>query len=170
MYQLRGQTTSTFGLDQTNLIKYCFNQQGFRGNTSYNQIPRYAFFGCSLVFGIGVDYHNTFVGKFTDAYNYGIAGDYTNADTFEIIKSFLNSKLFSLDVKLAVVWTDRDSQDLYQYVDHLQKYNIVHFFCGDPLPGPHCYKVMSNLDVDVSGTHMGIKTHEFFYKVLCNLL
>ena len=60
MIQHKGQTINQFGLDQTGTINYQFNQQGFRAPIDFDFIPNYAFFGCSLVFGIGVSREYTF--------------------------------------------------------------------------------------------------------------
>ena len=68
---------------------------------------------------------------------------------------------------MAIFWTDRGCDMLETYYHELKHLDIRFFFCGSPLPYPRCHRVISNLDFDVSGTHMGPKTHEFLYRVLC---
>lgn len=167
MYQHRGQTVNQFGLDKTGLIEYRFNQQGFRSDRDFDFVPTWAFFGCSFVAGIGVPVEQTFASKFSNSQNYGVCGTYYNHHIQDIIQNFLNSKLFSPQTKIAVFWTDRDSELLETYYQILCHLDIRFFFCGDALPHPRCYRLIGNLDLDVSGTHMGPKTHEFLYRFLC---
>ena len=164
-----GKTLSKFGKDQTDKITYTFNQQGFRSLIDFNYIPTYAFFGCSLVFGIGVQMEQTFPYMFENSQNYGIAGVYNNHDTFKLINNFINSELYSEKTKIAVVWHVRDPHNLDSYYQHLQKYKILHFFCGKRLKHERCYSVFPNLDYDISNTHYGPKSHLAFYKLLCAL-
>lgn len=167
MYKHRGQTLNQFGLDKTGLVEYRFNQQGFRSDRNFDFVPDWAFFGCSLVAGIGVPVEQIFASKFTNSQNYGVCGNYSNYHIQDIIQSFLNSRLFSTNTKIAVFWTDRDCELLENYYHELHHLDIRFFFCGSPLPYPKCHRVIFNLDVDVSGTHMGPKTHNFLYRALC---
>jgi len=169
MYNCRGQTVDQFGLDTTGLIQYQFNQQGFRSNQDFDFVPAWAFFGCSFVAGIGVSIEQTFASKFANSQNYGVCGTYYNEHIHKIIQSFLNSKLFSPKTKMAVFWTDRDCELLDDYYQELSHLDMRFFFCGTPLLYPKCYKLIHNMDLDVSGTHMGPKTHEFLYRILCHL-
>ena len=167
MYEHRGQTVNQFGLDKTGTIQYQFNQQGFRSDLDFDFVPDWAFFGCSFVAGIGVPIKKTFASKFSNSQNYGVFGIYHNHDIREIIQRFQNSKIFSPQTKMAVFWSDRDCNLLETYYQELCHLDIRFFFCGSPLPHFRCYRVISNLDLDVSGTHMGPMTHEFLYRVLC---
>jgi hypothetical protein len=167
MYDCRGNTVDKFGLDTTGLIQYKFNQQGFRSNREFDFVPDWAFFGCSFVAGIGVSIDQTFAAKFARSQNYGVCGTYNNQHIHKIIQSFLNSKLFSPKTKMAVFWTDRDCELLDDYYRALSHLDMRFFFCGASLPHPQCYRVISNLVSDVSGTLMGPKTHEFLYRALC---
>ena len=167
MYQHRGQIINQFGWDKTRLVEYRFNQQGFRSNRNFDFVPDWAFFGSSFVAGIGVSIEQTFASKFDNSQNYGVCGTYYNQDIYKIIQIFLNSKLFSIKTKIAVFWTDRDCDELGNYYQELQHLDIRFFFCGTPLPYQKCHKMISNLDFDVSGTHMGPKTHKFLYRALC---
>lgn len=166
MLQCRGSMSNRFGKDSTGKINYKFNQQGFRSNVDFDFIPDYAFFGCSIVFGIGVPLENIFSSYFDNSQNYGIAGGYDNNDVYIIIDKFLKSDLYSPHIKIAVVWTDRNNENLDTYYRKLKDYDIKHFFCGEKLPYDNCYAMLGNLDNDVSMTHMGSKTHRFFYKLL----
>jgi len=167
MYKRRGQIVNQFGRDTSGLIQYQFNQQGFRSNQDFDFVPEWAFFGCSLVAGIGIPIEKTFASKFTNSQNYGACGTYYNYDIREIIQRFLNSKIFSSCTKMAVFWTNRDCELLDTYYQELHHLDMRFFFCGDPLPYPSCYRLISNLDLGVSGTQMGEKTHEFLYQALC---
>lgn len=169
MHWLRGQTVTTFGKDHTGLIEYNFNSQGFRGTKDFDFVPDYAFFGCSVVFGIGVAENKIFPYQFDQAHNYGLAGTYNNQDTMTIVEKFLLSEYYDPKTKLVMVWHSRDSSNLQQFYNNLISYNIVHFFCGDKLVEKHCYSFPKNLDFDVSTTHIGPATHDFCYKTLNSL-
>jgi hypothetical protein len=167
--RLYNTTVYQFGNDNTGLVEYTFNSQGFRSSQDYVIVPNYAFFGCSLVFGIGVPIDQVFTSYFTHSHNYGIAGNYNNNDIFQSIQDFINSELYSCDTKLIIVWTDRNTEWIDNYYQQLKSYNVIHFFCGKVLSYQNCYAMIPQLDTDISGTHMGAKTHRTFWKVLSNL-
>ena len=169
MLQYQGSVSNQFGKDSTGKINYKFNQQGFRSDIDFDFVPDYAFFGCSLVFGIGVAADNVFSSYFDNSQNYGIAGVYNNDDVYIIIDKFLKSDLYAQHTRIAVVWTNRNDENLDSYYHTLKNYDIKHFFCGEKLPYNNCYAMPRNLDNDVSSTHMGSKTHQFFYKLLWSL-
>ena len=158
-----------FGQDRTGQIAYQFNRQGFRSKKDYDFVPRFAFFGCSVVFGIGVPVDQTFAAMYEDSHNYGLAGDYDNADIFLLLEKFSNSLADQDDVKIAVVWHARDSDLLDKYYERLQHLKILHFFCGPPLDRQFCYAMFPNVDHDVSLTHYGPKSHKIFWRLLSNL-
>jgi hypothetical protein len=164
-----GNTINIFGKDKTNRIAYTFNQQGFRGINDFNYVPDYAFFGCSMVFGIGVPENDTFAYQFKNSQNYGLAGNYDNSDVFELINQFVDSHLYTKHTKIAVVWHLRDVDNLESYYQKLRSYKILHFFCGSCLPYDRCYPVLPNIDHDVSNTHYGPRSHRAFWKILCTL-
>lgn len=170
MIQNKSKSVSKFGKDSTGMIEYCFNDQGFRSSKNFEEVPQYAFFGCSVTFGIGVPEQLTFPYRFENSHNYGIAGGYNNHDVMKIIKQFLSSNLYHDNVKMAVVWHSRDSECLSDFYNQLKEYNIIHFFCGERLNYDNCYKMIPQIDWDVSGTHPGIQTHEKIYKVISHLL
>jgi hypothetical protein len=159
---------NSFGKDQTNLVSYQFNQQGFRSNLNFDFIPAHAFFGCSLVFGIGVAQHEIFTSLFTNSQNYGLAGNYDNHDVMSVLERFLSSELYSEQTKIAVVWHSRDHECLEEFYLKLNNYNnIIHFYCGQQLSYNNCYSYPADIDLDVSSTHPGPKSHYVFYKMLC---
>ena len=169
MIQHKGQTIDKFGKDQTGTINYQFNQQGFRSPIDFDFIPNSAFFGCSLVFGIGVAYEYTFPGMFNLSHNYGLAGDYNNNDAFITIENYLNSDAYSSSTKKFVCWTNRNEENIDVYSKRLSQEGFVQLFCGDLMPYKNCFRAVGNVDFDVSGTHMGIKTHLATYELLCSL-
>ena len=103
MYARKGQCVRTFGLDTTGRIEYRFNLQGFRSNFDFDYIPQYAVFGCSLVFGIGVDVDSTVCNHLPNAFNFGLAGTYNNVDIYQTIVNFTKSNLYSDKTFLTVV-------------------------------------------------------------------
>ena len=167
MIELAGKTVNKFGKDSTGTIKYTFNNQGFRSDRDYVDVPDYAFFGCSLVFGIGVDNNQLFANMFNNSHNYGLAGTYTNHDIFQVIEKF--NQTYNNNVKKVVCWTDRDSHLLSNYSPALADLNFYQFFCGDVLHYQNCFKMLPDVDRDVSQSHMGVNSHKQMYKVLCAL-
>ena len=160
-----GQTLDKFGKDQTGTVEYCINKQGWRSEYEYNFVPSYAFFGCSIVFGIGVPESQRFSNLFERSHNYGLAGRYGNADIAETIQEFVNSEWYTPQVKMAVVWTSRDEDTIDEHWHKIENYAIQHFFCG--YAKERGYPMIRPLDADASGTHMGPKSHSFLNKVLC---
>lgn len=169
MWHSRGLTLDKFGQDQTGQILYRFNDQGFRADGVWDFVPDYAFFGCSIVAGIGVPIEQTFASMFAKSHNYGIAGEYSNASTLQIIQAFVHSKVYSKNTKMAVIWTDRNPEHLDSYLAQLCDLPMIHFFCGELLNYPHCYKMVANIDWDASGTHPGPRTHRLLHGILCAL-
>jgi hypothetical protein len=169
MIQYQGQTINSFGLDRTETIDYQFNKQGFRSTVDFDFVPDYAFFGCSLVFGIGVPYKSIFPNMFDQSHNYGIAGNYNNNDIFLIIENYLNSSAYSNSAKKFVCWNNRNIESLDHYSQILSEQGFIQIFCGDKMPYKNCFSAFPDVDFDASGTHMGVKTHLITYKLLCNL-
>ena len=169
MTQCKGQIVDKFGQDNTGTIRYEFNQQGFRAPVDFDFIPNYAFFGCSLVFGIGVEYKHTFPAMFNLSHNYGLASTYNNDDTFITIENYLKSDAYSSSAKKFVCWKPYNEENIDSYSKALSEQGFVQLFCGDLMPYKNCFRALANEDFDVSGTHMGIKTHLSTYKLLCTL-
>lgn len=169
MHQCRGLTLDRFGKDTTGTIQYVFNKQGFRSSVDYVDVPSVAFFGCSLVFGIGVAQQKITSSYFANSHNYGLAGTYNNHDIYQTIDAFRCSSLYK-PTPCVVVWHSRDSENLQQYYENLKDINIYHFFCGQKLSYANCFAMIKNIDSDVSNTHMGPDTHKMFYRTVCALL
>ena len=170
MWNCKGTTVREFGRDRTGQISYTFNQQGFRSNREFDFVPDYAFFGCSIVVGIGVPIEKTFASQFENSQNYGVCGNYDNSHILDIILNFSNSACFRPQTKLFVLWTNRDSNNLLDFYRRLEHLNITHMFCGPRLDQDKCYSMITNVDWDVSGTHPGEKTHQILYKMICPAL
>ena len=168
MISAAGQTLNTFGLDKTGLIKYTLNKQGFRSPCDFDSPPEYAFFGCSLVFGIGVGYQDTFASMFPKSHNYGVAENYTNLDAYDVIKKF-QEVYDNTNIKKVVCWTHRGENLITDLVPELAEQNFIQFFCGRVLPYKNCYAMPADIDADVSQTHPGPKSHLHMYKTLCAL-
>jgi len=167
MLEFRGQTLTQFGKDTTGLISYPFNQQGFRSPTDFDRAPDHAFFGCSLVFGVGVDQQHIFPSLFENSHNYGLAGNYDNHDVMTVLEQFVASGFYNDQTRMAVIWHSRDSDCLPEFYDRLRQYNIVHFYCGTPLVQPRCYACPPQMDQDVSQSHPGPRTHLLISRMLC---
>jgi len=169
MIKHQGQTVDRFGFDQTGTVDYQFNCNGFRSRVDFDFVPDYAFFGCSLVFGIGVPHEHVFANKFDHAHNYGLAGDYNNDDVYESIQRYLKSLAYSESTKKFVYWTDRNTEHLQDYSKQLSELGFIQAFCGPKMPHANCIAGFPSVDLDASGTHMGIKSHLTMYKLLCSL-
>ena len=169
MQKCQGLTVDTFGKDTTGKVLYTFNKQGFRSQFDYVTSPSVAFFGCSLMFGVGVDQDKIATSYFKNSHNYGLAGEYDNQDIYCTIDRFVNSSLCR-NTPIVVAWHSRDSENLDQYYHQLAGHDIYHFFCGEKLQHPNCFKMIKNSDQDVSGTHMGPASHQTFNKIVCALL
>jgi hypothetical protein len=169
MIEKKGTCTNHFGKDNTGTVHYQFNQQGFRASKDFDFVPDYAFFGCSLVFGIGVSENLTFPYLFKNSQNYGLAGSYDNSNVMTVLENFLQSSLYRDPVKIAVVWHKRQDEMLSEYYQRLKDFDIIHFFCGPALPYKRCYRTPTNQDFDVSNTHPGIQSHRFIWKTLDSL-
>lgn len=165
MIQCKNQTVSKFGLDQTGLIEYHFNEQGFRNRRDYTFQPQQVFFGCSHVFGIGVPEDQVFSSYFPESHNYGLAGTYDDHDTDQLIERFVASDWYHTDLPCVVVWKKHSGLAKKWIRD-----NFWHFFCADPLTLDRCYPMIPDQDRDVSATHAGPITHRFIGKILCQCL
>lgn len=170
MRDCSGHTVDKFGKDQTGKIKYQFNQQGWRSTQDYTFVPRHVFFGNSSVFGIGVDHSQIFASMFEQSYNCGLAANYNNQDIVNSVLNFASSAWYDPQANLAVVWSERNPEqmlDCYRRVGHL---HLKHFFCGPvPVNEKNCWPMIPVVDQDVTGTHMGPRTHRLFYKILCTV-
>lgn len=167
LHSIRGKTVSAWGKDTTGFIKYTINNQGFRSSVDYDWTPKYAFFGSSSVFGIGVPEEQTLVAQFENAHNYGLAGNYLNQDSITNLKNFLSSATYNNDVKIVFFWIERPNQEnieeMISYVDSISK-KIIHISQGNKYP--KAINLMPHIDQDVSGTHPGPRTHKLWAKTI----
>lgn len=159
-----------WGKDNTGLIEYQFNSQGFRHPQDYNYTADWAFFGNSIVFGVGVPQPEILTSHFENSQNYGLSGTYNNAHSVTNLAAFLQSSCCAPHTKIVFFWIDRDREDmpaLIQQVQHMAP-ACLNISSGQRRPGtvnlmPHC-------DSDVSGTHPGPRTHAMWartIKLLC---
>lgn len=164
-WQSRGKTVTKWGKDQTGLIEYQINQQGFRSPTDYLQKPNWAFFGNSIVFGVGVPWSQTLVSHFESAHNYGLAGDYMNHHSVTNLQRFLDSALYSPTTKIVFFWSDRN-EPIDHMINQITQWvpGALHVSAGQKRPG--AINLLPQIDTDVSGTHPGPKSHTIWAKTL----
>jgi len=162
MYDQRNQTVSAWGKDNTGKIKYTFDQYGFRNHNDYKVSPKYVFFGCSLLFGIGVENQDVFTSKF-QCWNFGLAGKYSED---EILECFNEFKKLQIDCKIVFVWRNKD---MMKGLTLPEGENIYHCL---PYRSPHKQhlRLLQTIDHDASGTHFGPKSHLKFSKLLWHFL
>jgi hypothetical protein len=158
-----------WGKDQTGLIEYQFNQQGFRHVQDYNWKPSIAIFGNSIVFGVGVNYSDILCNLLPDTQNYGLSGTYMNHHSVTNLKEFISSDLYSNSVKIVFFWINRDEpiEDMIQDVN-LAAPNVLHISSGIERTG--AINLMPSIDYDVSGTHPGTLTHRMWARTIKLLL
>lgn len=162
-------TLRQWGKDRTGLIEYQFNQQGFRSHADYTTVPDYAFFGNSIVFGVGVDLCDTLTAQFDHSQNYGLSGCYMNHHSVTNLQRFVTSSLYSVNTKIVFFWIDRDEpiDNQIQQVNQMVN-NILHISSGIKRSGT--INLMPKIDTDVSGTHPGPATHKMWAKTIQLLL
>ena len=164
-WQHRGQVVKTWGKDSTGSIEYQFNQQGFRSPVNYDTSPDWAFFGNSIVFGIGVPYSKTLVAQFENSQNYGLSGDYMNHHSMTNLFNFAQTDLYTPTTKIAFFWIDRPEPIESMIKQINQKIpNVIHIISGQKLSG--AINLMPQQDDDISGTHPGPLTHAMWAKCI----
>jgi hypothetical protein len=168
-WQRRGQTVHQWGKDNTGLIEYKINDQGFRSCCNYDTIPDYAFFGNSIVFGIGVEQTQTLVSQFENSHNYGLSGNYMNHHSVTNLQQFVASKLYNSPTKIVFFWVDR-AEPIDDMIDQINQSitGVLHISSGKSKRG--AINLMAHIDRDVSGTHPGPKTHQMWAKTIKLLL
>ena len=168
-WQHRGQIVHTWGKDQTGLIEYRFNAQGFRHLCDYNWQPSIAVFGNSIVFGIGMEYDNILCNLLPNAQNYGLSGiDYMNHHSVTNLARFVSSDLYTPATRVVFFWIDRPEpiEDQINQVNQLCP-GVLHISSGAQRTG--AINLMPSVDQDVSGTHPGAQTHRIWARTI-NLL
>lgn len=167
LLQVQGTTIDKWGKDQTGLISYSINNQGFRSTTDYVHSPDYAFFGSSSVFGIGVEEEQTMVSYFNNAHNYGLAGNYLNQESIINLESFLKHYINST---IVFFWVNRQNENILELGNYVKQLapNILNISQGEKYNG--FINLMPQIDYDISGTHPGPKTHRIWAKTIKELL
>ena len=166
LYAIRGTTVNRWGKDQTGTISYNINSHGFRSSVDYNWAPRYAFFGSSTVFGIGVNDQDLLVNQFDNAHNYGLAGKYLNCESLENLRAFTTSPFYQI-TQIVFFWIDRPGiEQIDQLIPIANSLcnNILHISQGVKYAG--AINLMPHIDLDVSGTQPGVKTHRLWAKTI----
>lgn len=165
----RNQVVRTWGKDTTGLIEYRFNDQGFRSNFDYTEPCKYAFFGNSIIFGIGVPLDQILTSYFENSQNYGLSGHYMNHHSVTNLRNFLSTPLYRSDTRIIFFWIDRNEpiDDMIQTVIDLVP-GSLHISSGSKRPG--AINLMPSQDFDVSGTHPGSITHKIWAKAVRSLL
>jgi len=154
------QNINYVGLDQSGIIDYHINSEGFRSSVNYDFSPACAFFGCSSVFGIGVSESEILSSYFTSSQNYGLATTYTNENIYQTIIDFMSTKNY-IDTNMVVVWCDKkDVNMIPDFINELPK-TIMHFKIGFE-PVANTLTLPAQIDLDISGTHPGPKTHKLW--------
>lgn len=169
-WNLRGQTVDRWGKDQTGLIKYQINKQGFRHTNDYTWKPSIAIFGNSVVFGVGVDYSKILCNLLPNTQNYGLSGNYMNYHSVTNLTHFVTSDLYSLDTKIVFFWIDRENEAINDQIQQVNQIvpNVLHISSGTKRPG--AINLTLPIDRDVSGTHPGPNTHRVWAKTIKLLL
>lgn len=168
-WQRRGQTVRQWGKDTTGLVEYKINDQGFRSPYNYDAVPDYAFFGNSIIFGVGIEQTQTLVSKFENSHNYGLSGNYMNHHSVTNLQQFVASELYNGQTKIVFFWIDRTEpiNDMINQINDLIP-GVLHVSSGKPRRG--AINLMPQIDSDVSGTHPGPKTHLMWAKTIKLLL
>lgn len=170
-YQARGQTVFAWGKDQTGQIAYTFNNQGFRDVVDYTWAPDIAFFGNSILFGVGMPRENILVSFFPGSQNYGLSGNYLNHHSVQNFQRFIQQGFCQSHTKLVFFWIERPGieniPELVRQVNSLHS-NVLHISSGEKYTG--CINLVPSIDSDVSGTHPGPKTHRIWARTIELLL
>ncbi len=158
----RGQIVHSWGKDSTGLIDYRFNNQGYRHCQDYNWPADWAFFGNSIVFGIGVHEPYILTSQFECSQNYGLSGNYMNHHSVTNLKNFTESKCYIPTTRVVFFWIDRDQEDVNELIQQVKILvpGCLNISSGQQRPG--AINLMPQCDQDVSGTHPGPKTHKMW--------
>lgn len=172
MFEQKNKMVTKWGKDNTGKISYFFNRQGFRSQIAYDFVPKYAFFGSSSIFGIGVNEDDTMVSYFPKSHNYGLAGEYLNIHSVQNLENFVKSCLYTNEVKIIFFWVERSTENILNLSNIVKKLhpNVIQISQGKKYP--NIINLMPEIDYDVTCTHPGPKTHYLWaktIKLLCNI-
>lgn len=165
-WQHRGQTVTQWGKDHTGLIEYRFNWQGYRHATDYNWPAEWAFFGNSIVFGVGVPESQIMVSQFERSQNYGLSGHYMNHHSVTNLENFLHSECCTDQTRIVFFWIDRPQENIEHMIQRVKSMapKCLHISSGQKRVG--AVNLMPHRDWDVSGTHPGPLTHKMWARTI----
>jgi hypothetical protein len=162
----RDQTVFRWGKDQTGLIEYRFNSQGYRSYKTYDSPATWAFFGNSIVFGIGVCESNILTSYFEGSQNFGLAGNYLNQHSVTNLANFLKSPCCKPDTRLVFFWIDRETEDIDFLINKVDQMTDRCLHISSGIRRTKTINLMPPRDQDVSGTHPGPATHRMWAKAV----
>ena len=105
---------------------------------------------------------NILVNQFDLSQNYGLAGEYLNRESVDNLRNFVNSSQFN-NAQIIFFWIDRPGQeDISHLIFEVNSFcsNVLHISQGVKYPG--AINLMPHIDLDVSGSQPGIKTHKLW--------
>lgn len=155
-----------WGKDHTGLVEYRFNAQGYRHSTTYNWPAQWAFFGNSIVFGVGVHEDQILTSHFEHSQNYGLSGPYMNHHSVTNLKNFVESECCTLNTRIVFFWIDREQENLDSLISQVQVIapGCLNISSGQKRPGAK--NLMPQCDWDISCTHPGPQTHKMWAKTI----
>jgi hypothetical protein len=165
-WQHREQTVQTWGKDNSGKIEYRFNSQGYRHSQTYDWPAAWAFFGNSIVFGIGVNESQILTSYFDRSQNYGLAGQYMNHHSVTNLANFLQSPCCTTQTRIVFFWIDRPDEDVDNLISQVQLLapQCLNISSGQKRPG--AINLVPAQDQDASGTHPGPRTHKIWAKTI----
>jgi len=162
----RGQSVFKWGKDQTGSIQYRFNSQGYRSDKTYDSPATWAFFGNSIVFGIGVCESKILTSYFEGSQNYGLAGNYLNQHSVSNLRNFLKSPFCNPNTRIVFFWIDRDTENIDHLIDSVDEMTDRCLHISSGIRRMKTINLMPPCDQDVSGTHPGPATHLMWAKTI----
>jgi hypothetical protein len=165
-WQNRNQTVRTWGKDQTGLVEYQFNSQGYRNSANYDWPAQWAFFGNSIVFGVGVPEKQILTSYFEQSQNYGLSGSYMNHHSVTNLANFVKSACCAPNTRIVFFWVDREQEDIASLISQVKTIapHCLNISSGQQRAG--AINLMPHRDWDVSGTHPGPLTHQMWAKTI----
>jgi hypothetical protein len=165
-WECRGQTLRQWGKDATGIVEYQLNLQGFRHLCSYTWTTQWAFFGNSAVFGVGVDNAHIMTSYFKGSQNYGLSGSYMNHHSVTNLLNFVNTPCYNKNTNVVFFWIDREHEDIAKLISQVSSIvpGCLHISSGQKRQG--AINLMPHIDLDVSGTHPGPRTHAMWAKTI----
>lgn len=177
-FNYAGNTIDSYGFDTTKTIQYKFNSSGFRSTDEYESTPDMIFSGGSISFGIGMSLELCYPFLVSDQlknthWNISYAADgYNNKVIYDTI---INLEVIA---PIIIQWVSDLRDPKYSVSNFIsevnKKFPIAIHMLIDGREDRHNYKESTlvdlvnpiKLDLDVSGTHFGAKTHLAIAKYL----